>query len=176
MSPPSQTRSNVRQRPTTSRPLTFIVRPRPGADVIDAEPVDPEEPGYADQFVAAFMDHIVHGVRPHTANTKFEPPPPNYVPARPGYSISGSGHTGTGTDDPFQKDFAENPRMPWRRTWQELGFFVLISQRPSGSFVGIFHVPRKAIALFLLALFLMFGALYNLPAIWEIVFGLFGLA
>jgi hypothetical protein len=154
----------------------YVVKPDPEDDVYEAEVYDapihePYPYSHSEQFAAAFLGDIIHGLKQdRTSNSKYSPPPPSHIPARPGYSIPGSG---SGHDNPRHHDYYdEGLTALWERFRRWRQSIIVIAGAPSGGVIIFSHLTRRGISVAIFILFLIFLGIYNFPGIWEILVNL----
>jgi hypothetical protein len=94
-------------------------------------------------------------------------------------SSSGSDPYYSGHGPSYYGDYNDPVERIRQMLWKllrDLDHFIFIAKAPSGGLIGAFHLPKRMIAMIVLAMFMIFATLYNFPGIWEIIFGIFGLA
>ncbi|MBN1202296.1 MAG: hypothetical protein JXJ20_10610 [Anaerolineae bacterium] len=147
------------------------MKPVSNDGIIDAIPED--EPGSwrtpnGQRIMGEIFEHIVRDVNS---------PPPNNNSSQSGYADSRH-NLGSyddvcyDTHDIDADSFMGRIMTALKHRLGETGHFLFIGSTPKGWF-GVFFLPRRAIMIFLFALFLMFVTIYNFPAIWEILFSIF---
>ncbi|MBN1679888.1 MAG: hypothetical protein JW966_06320 [Anaerolineae bacterium] len=171
-----QSRSRRSQRCSTPRkpedktPHYFVTRADEDG-IYEADLYDPDAPDPKEDFMQAFLNHMMEGLDRNRPPASYEPPPPNEVPyqtARPQYDDTGYSGFGSPTGAPFYEPSA--PMHPNRRPAPP-PFFVII-QVPFGGWMISSYLTRRAIIIILFVLFLIFLGVYNFPGVWELLLNL----
>ena len=128
---------------------TYVTRPDTEGDIIDTDFVGPDEFNPVERFIDTFIYETSE------AQNRYEPPPPNTIPAYPGRSTYGTGYTGFGV--PFHEAGSQpkDDRLGPRR---KLRLLIAVVEGPRDCYSLIIHMPRRTLfGLTIVAMLIMTG-------------------
>jgi hypothetical protein len=168
---------------STSQPRipAFASRSTPEGDVYDTD--DYYETGhmsYDEQFLHAFLNEITAQGGTHTAQSHFVAPPPNQVPARPGYDTPGNysnfnnfsnfSHSEHDVMPPWGKNPGDIPDAGNVHRDSRPRTFVVIFEDATGRlFIGA-RVTRRLVIIFLIVVMLMLLGLQSINGALDLLF------
>ncbi len=162
---------------STSQPRipAFASRSTPEGDVYDTD--DYYETGhmsYDEQFLHAFLHEITAQGGTPTSQSRFVAPPPNDVPARPGYGTPGNysnfSHSGHDVIPPILKRPGDSFGAGNDHRESRPRTFVVIFEDASGRlFIGA-RVTLRLVIIFLIAVMLMLLGLKSINGALDLLF------
>jgi hypothetical protein len=158
---------------STSQPRipSFIAQSGPDYDRNQTDAYwDASDGSYEAPFVDAIFSEFSLQSRFPAANSYFEPPPPNELPARPAYSIPGSyGDPGLYVTPPNRGNPADPARVECglRRVGPRL-FFVAFEDATGQVFIGA-RVTRRLVFIFIVAMMLMLLGLQSINGALDVL-------